>query len=95
MELKATANDRRHLALSRDEFRGPRSSLCRSGGISNNNNRLALVFKNQNSSLLINSCIFTHLYFLYNLWDVHLDGLMEALASGSIFFNSTKGVFRV
>ncbi|GFW95946.1 uncharacterized protein TNCV_4173731 [Trichonephila clavipes] len=36
--LKATANDRRHLALCHDEFRGPRSVLCRSGGISNNNN---------------------------------------------------------
>ncbi|GFY12571.1 uncharacterized protein TNCV_2447621 [Trichonephila clavipes] len=35
--LKATANDRRHLALCRDEFRGPRCGLCRSGGISNNN----------------------------------------------------------
>ncbi|GFY11894.1 uncharacterized protein TNCV_4973941 [Trichonephila clavipes] len=33
---KATANDRRHLALYHDEFRGPRSGLCRSGGISNN-----------------------------------------------------------
>ncbi|GFW79549.1 hypothetical protein TNCV_128541 [Trichonephila clavipes] len=29
--LKATANDRRHLALCHDEFRGPRSGLCRSG----------------------------------------------------------------
>ncbi|GFX21789.1 uncharacterized protein TNCV_2310681 [Trichonephila clavipes] len=38
MVLKATANDRRHLELSHDEFRGPRSGLCRSGGISNNNN---------------------------------------------------------
>ncbi|GFT12940.1 hypothetical protein TNCV_5096151 [Trichonephila clavipes] len=37
MVLKATANDRRHLALCRDEFRGPRSGLCQSGGISNNN----------------------------------------------------------
>ncbi|GFX58080.1 uncharacterized protein TNCV_4048381 [Trichonephila clavipes] len=37
MMLKATANDRRHLALCHDEFRGPRSGLCRSGGISNNN----------------------------------------------------------
>ncbi|GFX35930.1 uncharacterized protein TNCV_4214521 [Trichonephila clavipes] len=36
MVLKATANDRRHLALCHDEFRGPRSGLCRSGGISNN-----------------------------------------------------------
>ncbi|GFX72175.1 uncharacterized protein TNCV_1954511 [Trichonephila clavipes] len=34
--LEATANDRRHLALCQDEFRGPRSSLCQSGGISNN-----------------------------------------------------------
>ncbi|GFT11451.1 zinc finger protein [Trichonephila clavipes] len=31
MELKATANNRRHLALCHDEFRGPRSGLCRSG----------------------------------------------------------------
>ncbi|GFX90308.1 uncharacterized protein TNCV_3848831 [Trichonephila clavipes] len=38
MVLKATANDRRHLALCHDEFREPRSGLCRSGGISNNNN---------------------------------------------------------
>ncbi|GFV13466.1 uncharacterized protein TNCV_129641 [Trichonephila clavipes] len=35
--LKATANDRRHLALSHEEFRGPRFRLCRSGGIGNNN----------------------------------------------------------
>ncbi|GFV64246.1 hypothetical protein TNCV_3000111 [Trichonephila clavipes] len=40
MVLKATANDRRHLALCHDEFRGPRSDLCRSGGIGNNNNIL-------------------------------------------------------
>ncbi|GFX62643.1 hypothetical protein TNCV_4868031 [Trichonephila clavipes] len=37
MVLKAMANDRRHLALCH-EFRGPRSGLCRSGGISNSNN---------------------------------------------------------
>ncbi|GFW63957.1 uncharacterized protein TNCV_706631 [Trichonephila clavipes] len=37
MVLKATSNDRRHLALGHDEFRGPRSGLCRSGGIGNNN----------------------------------------------------------
>ncbi|GFU94628.1 uncharacterized protein TNCV_293471 [Trichonephila clavipes] len=30
MVLKSTANDRRHLALCPDEFRGPRSGLCRS-----------------------------------------------------------------
>ncbi|GFW72621.1 uncharacterized protein TNCV_3798491 [Trichonephila clavipes] len=36
MVLKATANDRRHLTLCHDEFRGHRSGLCRSGGISNN-----------------------------------------------------------
>ncbi|GFW94566.1 uncharacterized protein TNCV_4246071 [Trichonephila clavipes] len=30
MVLKATANDRRHLALCHEEFRGPRSGLCRS-----------------------------------------------------------------
>ncbi|GFW56792.1 uncharacterized protein TNCV_160221 [Trichonephila clavipes] len=29
--LKATANDKRHLALCHDDFRGPRSDLCRSG----------------------------------------------------------------
>ncbi|GFV83043.1 hypothetical protein TNCV_1180571 [Trichonephila clavipes] len=31
MVLKATANDKRHLALCHDEYRGPRSGLCRSG----------------------------------------------------------------
>ncbi|GFS54103.1 hypothetical protein TNCV_2526701 [Trichonephila clavipes] len=40
MGLKARANDRRHLALCHDEFCGPRSGLCRSGCISNNNNFL-------------------------------------------------------
>ncbi|GFX68527.1 hypothetical protein TNCV_2432341 [Trichonephila clavipes] len=35
-EVSAKANDRRHLALCHDEFRGPRSGLCRSGGIDNN-----------------------------------------------------------
>ncbi|GFS83363.1 uncharacterized protein TNCV_600911 [Trichonephila clavipes] len=40
MVLKATANDRGHLVLCQDEFRGPRSGLCRSGGISHNNNPL-------------------------------------------------------
>ncbi|GFV60232.1 uncharacterized protein TNCV_3553921 [Trichonephila clavipes] len=39
MVLKATDNDRRHLALCHDEFLGPRSGLCLSGGISNNNSR--------------------------------------------------------
>ncbi|GFW91660.1 uncharacterized protein TNCV_4500791 [Trichonephila clavipes] len=38
MVLKATDNDRRHLALCHDEFREPRYGLCRSGGISNNKN---------------------------------------------------------
>ncbi|GFX42028.1 uncharacterized protein TNCV_353351 [Trichonephila clavipes] len=38
MVLKATANDGRHLALFHEEFRGPLSGLCRSDGISNNNN---------------------------------------------------------
>ncbi|PRD34854.1 UNVERIFIED_CONTAM: hypothetical protein NCL1_13362 [Trichonephila clavipes] len=38
MALKASANDRRHLALYHDEFHGPRSGLCRSRGITNNNN---------------------------------------------------------
>ncbi|GFU44577.1 uncharacterized protein TNCV_1506851 [Trichonephila clavipes] len=38
MVHKATANDRHHLALCHDEFHAPRSGLCRSGGISNNNN---------------------------------------------------------
>ncbi|GFW49502.1 uncharacterized protein TNCV_2842831 [Trichonephila clavipes] len=37
MVLKTTANDRRHLALCHDEFRRPRSGLCRSGGIGKNN----------------------------------------------------------
>ncbi|GFU83737.1 uncharacterized protein TNCV_858161 [Trichonephila clavipes] len=37
MVLKATANDKRHLALCHDEFHGPRSGLYRSGGIINNN----------------------------------------------------------
>ncbi|GFW38303.1 uncharacterized protein TNCV_1331561 [Trichonephila clavipes] len=40
MLLKATANDRSHLALCRDKFCGSRSGLCRSGGNSNNNNRI-------------------------------------------------------
>ncbi|GFX33614.1 hypothetical protein TNCV_1932811 [Trichonephila clavipes] len=35
MVLKATANDKRHLAICHDEFRGPLSDLCRSGGIRN------------------------------------------------------------
>ncbi|GFX90915.1 hypothetical protein TNCV_3167461 [Trichonephila clavipes] len=35
MVLKATDNDRRHLALCHDEFRGPRSGLCRSVAGSN------------------------------------------------------------
>ncbi|GFU97418.1 uncharacterized protein TNCV_1912731 [Trichonephila clavipes] len=39
MVLKATANDMRHLTFCHEEFRGPRSGLCRSGGISNNNNK--------------------------------------------------------
>ncbi|GFX30695.1 hypothetical protein TNCV_4862191 [Trichonephila clavipes] len=30
MVLKTTADDRRHLAFYHDEFRGPRSGLCRS-----------------------------------------------------------------
>ncbi|GFT92426.1 hypothetical protein TNCV_1053501 [Trichonephila clavipes] len=38
MVPKATANDRRHLALCHDEFRESRSGVCRSGGISNKNN---------------------------------------------------------
>ncbi|GFT06956.1 uncharacterized protein TNCV_1415221 [Trichonephila clavipes] len=42
MVLKATANDRHHLALCQDEFRGPRSGLCRSGGIGNNNNNTTI-----------------------------------------------------
>ncbi|GFV37766.1 uncharacterized protein TNCV_3040241 [Trichonephila clavipes] len=40
MVLKATAHDRRHLALCHDEFRGPLSGLCRSGDIGNNNNNI-------------------------------------------------------
>ncbi|GFT47477.1 uncharacterized protein TNCV_3750101 [Trichonephila clavipes] len=39
MVLKDTANDRRHIDHCHDEFRGPQSGLCRSGGISNNNKR--------------------------------------------------------
>ncbi|GFX62852.1 hypothetical protein TNCV_3351781 [Trichonephila clavipes] len=38
--LKATANDRRHLALCHDKFRGPRS-----GGISNNDNNMSKMLK--------------------------------------------------
>ncbi|GFT47072.1 uncharacterized protein TNCV_3747301 [Trichonephila clavipes] len=45
MVLEATANDRRHLALCHDEFCGPRSGLCRSGGIGNNNNIIKLYAK--------------------------------------------------
>ncbi|GFU85396.1 hypothetical protein TNCV_2387001 [Trichonephila clavipes] len=41
MVLKATANDRRHLALCHQKFRGHRSGFCRSGGIGNNNNSRA------------------------------------------------------
>ncbi|GFY27314.1 uncharacterized protein TNCV_2069341 [Trichonephila clavipes] len=41
MVLKAMANDRRNLALCHDEFRGPWSGICRSGGISNNNNKIS------------------------------------------------------
>ncbi|GFV57402.1 hypothetical protein TNCV_2299201 [Trichonephila clavipes] len=40
MVFKATDNDRRHLALCYDGFRGPRSGLCRSGDICNNDYRL-------------------------------------------------------
>ncbi|GFX06895.1 hypothetical protein TNCV_1202101 [Trichonephila clavipes] len=36
-------NDRRHLNLCHDEFRGPRSDLCGSGGISNNSIEAKLV----------------------------------------------------
>ncbi|GFV10116.1 uncharacterized protein TNCV_3660681 [Trichonephila clavipes] len=38
MVLEATDNDMRHLALCLDEFCGPRSGLCRSGGISSSSN---------------------------------------------------------
>ncbi|GFU57116.1 uncharacterized protein TNCV_1779791 [Trichonephila clavipes] len=38
MVLKATGNDRCHLALFYDEFRGLWSDICRSGGNSNNGN---------------------------------------------------------
>ncbi|GFU67801.1 uncharacterized protein TNCV_4684221 [Trichonephila clavipes] len=44
MVLKATDNDRRHIALCHEEFRGPRSVLCRSVGISNNNVFLSRYF---------------------------------------------------
>ncbi|GFT77696.1 uncharacterized protein TNCV_4245641 [Trichonephila clavipes] len=40
MVLKAMANDRRHIALCHDEFRG----LCRSGGIGNNNNPILKIY---------------------------------------------------
>ncbi|GFV70003.1 hypothetical protein TNCV_5074681 [Trichonephila clavipes] len=36
MVLKSAANDRRHLAFCHDGFRGPRTGLFRSVGISNN-----------------------------------------------------------
>ncbi|GFV51327.1 uncharacterized protein TNCV_3615251 [Trichonephila clavipes] len=39
MVLKATANNMSYLALCHDEFRGPSSGLCRSGGISNKSNK--------------------------------------------------------
>ncbi|GFV29025.1 uncharacterized protein TNCV_1378761 [Trichonephila clavipes] len=42
MVLKATANVMRHLSLCHDEFRGPRSGLCRSGGVSNNSHILII-----------------------------------------------------
>ncbi|GFW82996.1 uncharacterized protein TNCV_4604231 [Trichonephila clavipes] len=45
MMLKATANDRRHLALCHDEFRWPRSGLCRSGGIGNNSNNIVNIYQ--------------------------------------------------
>ncbi|GFV27074.1 uncharacterized protein TNCV_4853111 [Trichonephila clavipes] len=35
--LKATTNDRRHLAICHDELHGPRFGICRSGGIGINN----------------------------------------------------------
>ncbi|GFW21743.1 SCAN domain-containing protein 3 [Trichonephila clavipes] len=35
MVLKDTVNDRRHVAYCHDEFRGPRSGICRSDGIFN------------------------------------------------------------
>ncbi|GFV43259.1 uncharacterized protein TNCV_72161 [Trichonephila clavipes] len=56
MVLKATANDWRHLAFCHDEFRGPRSGLCRSGGISNNkNNRIrgsAIFFQRKHPTVI-------------------------------------------
>ncbi|GFS59413.1 uncharacterized protein TNCV_3725521 [Trichonephila clavipes] len=42
--LKSTDNEMRHLALFHEEFRGPRSGLCLSGGISNNNNNVYQIF---------------------------------------------------
>ncbi|GFT69136.1 RNase H domain-containing protein [Trichonephila clavipes] len=50
MVLKATANDRRHLALCLYEFRGPWFGLCRSGGFSNNNCRKGLVIFSDSES---------------------------------------------
>ncbi|GFW80422.1 uncharacterized protein TNCV_2945541 [Trichonephila clavipes] len=35
MVLKATDNDKCHLTFCLEEFRGPRSGFCRSGGINN------------------------------------------------------------
>ncbi|GFU33966.1 uncharacterized protein TNCV_656321 [Trichonephila clavipes] len=43
MVLKAMANDRRHLSLCHDEFRRPRSGLCRSDSISSKNNKRKIV----------------------------------------------------
>ncbi|GFV38299.1 hypothetical protein TNCV_1619451 [Trichonephila clavipes] len=41
MVLKATANDRNHLALCNNEFRWPRSGLCRTDVISENASQAA------------------------------------------------------
>ncbi|GFU76247.1 uncharacterized protein TNCV_527271 [Trichonephila clavipes] len=51
MVLKATDNARCPLALCHDEFREPRSDLCRSGGISNNSSKMhsrCLLFRTVN-----------------------------------------------
>ncbi|GFX81019.1 uncharacterized protein TNCV_1910121 [Trichonephila clavipes] len=43
MVLKAMANDRRHLALCPDEFRGPRSGLCHSVAFSERSSTQRLI----------------------------------------------------
>ncbi|GFV89930.1 uncharacterized protein TNCV_4642731 [Trichonephila clavipes] len=54
MVLKATVNDRRLLALCHDEFRGPRSGLCRSGDISKNNSKTKVLYCSTKNSTSCN-----------------------------------------